>query len=42
MFNDWHYMVTQDRMAREQDLADRVAERSKQQKPPTPSLSAPD
>jgi len=32
MFNDWHYMVTQDRMAREQDFADRVAQRNKQRK----------
>jgi hypothetical protein len=29
MFNDWHYMVVQDRAAREQDLAERVAERER-------------
>jgi hypothetical protein len=29
MFNDWHYMVAQDRTAREQDLAERVAERGR-------------
>jgi hypothetical protein len=29
MLNDWHYMLAQDRTAREQDLADRVAERGR-------------
>ena len=29
MFNDWQYMMLQDRTAREQDLAERIAERRK-------------
>ena len=41
MFNDWHYMVAQDRTAREQDLAERVAERGRYARSPgQPSLRA--
>ena len=41
MFNDWHYMVVQDRMAREQDLAERMAERGRHARyPGKPSLRA--
>ena len=41
MFNDWHYMVVQDRMAREQDLAERAAERRRYARSPgQPSLRA--
>jgi hypothetical protein len=41
MFNDWHYMVVQDRMAREQDLAERMAERRRYARSPgKPSLRA--
>ncbi len=41
MFNDWHYMVVQDRMAREQDLAERMAERGRYARfPGKPSLRA--
>jgi hypothetical protein len=41
MFNDWHYMVAQERMAREQDLAERVAERGRcARSPGQPSLRA--
>jgi hypothetical protein len=41
MFNDWHYMVVQDRAAREQDLAERVAERERYAlSPGKPSLRA--
>ena len=41
MFNDWHYMVAQDRMAREQDFADRKAERGRYARSPgKPSLRA--
>ncbi|HET7273250.1 MAG TPA: hypothetical protein VFI90_19440 [Rubrobacter sp.] len=29
MFNDWHYMVVQDRTARDQDFAERKAERAR-------------
>jgi hypothetical protein len=29
MFNDWQYMVVQDRTAREQDFAERRAERGR-------------
>ena len=29
MLNDWHYMVVQDRATREQDFAERVAERGR-------------
>jgi hypothetical protein len=39
MFNDWHYMVVQDRTARERDLAERVAERGRYARSPgQPSL----
>jgi hypothetical protein len=34
MLNDWHYMVVQDRMAREQDFADRKAERGRYARSP--------
>jgi hypothetical protein len=41
MFNDWHYMVVQDRMAREQDFAERMAERGRYARSPgQPSLRA--
>jgi hypothetical protein len=41
MFNDWHYMVVQDRAAREQELAERVAERERYARSPgKPSLRA--
>ena len=41
MFNDWHYMVLQDRTAREQDLAERMAERGRYARSPgPPSLRA--
>ena len=41
MFNDWHYMMVQDRAAREQDLAERVAERERYARSPgKPSLRA--
>jgi hypothetical protein len=41
MFNDWHYMVVQDRAAREQALAERVAERERYARSPgKPSLRA--
>ncbi len=41
MFNDWHYMVAQDRTVREQDLAERVAERGRYARSPgKPSLRA--
>ncbi|MDQ3861937.1 MAG: hypothetical protein M3317_00225 [Actinomycetota bacterium] len=41
MFNDWHYMVVQDRIAREQDLAERTAERGRHARSPgQPSLRA--
>ena len=33
MFNDWHYMVMRDRAAREQDFAERVAQRNKHRRP---------
>jgi hypothetical protein len=29
MFNDWHYVLARDREAREQDFAERVAERGR-------------
>ena len=39
MFNDWHYMVIQDQTAREQDFAERVAERGRYARSPgRPSL----
>ena len=34
MFNDWHYVLAQDREAREQDLAERMAERGKYARSP--------
>ena len=34
MFNDYQYMVLQDRTAREQDLAERMAERRNYARPP--------
>ena len=34
MFNDLQYLALQDRTAREQDLAERVAERRKYARPP--------
>ena len=41
MFNDWHYMVLQDRMTRERDLAERMAERGRYARSPgRPSLRA--
>ncbi|CAN5680414.1 MAG: hypothetical protein H0T55_06625 [Rubrobacteraceae bacterium] len=41
MFNDWYYMVAQDRTVREQDLAERVAERGRYARSPgKPSLRA--
>ena len=41
MFSDWQYMLAQDRAAREQDLAERMAERGKYARSPgKPSLRA--
>ena len=41
MFIDWQYMLTQDRAAREQDFAERVAERGRYARSPgRPSLRA--
>ena len=41
MFNDWQYMVLQDRTAREQDFAERRAERRRYARSPgEPSLRA--
>ena len=41
MFNDWQYVLAQDRAAREQDLAERVAERGRYARSPgKPSLRA--
>jgi hypothetical protein len=41
MFNDWQYVLTQDRAAREQDFAERVAERERYARSPgRPSLRA--
>ena len=37
MFNDLQYVALQDRTAREQDLAERVAERRKYTRPPEQS-----
>ncbi len=34
MFNDWHYVVAQDREAREQDLAERMTERGRYARSP--------
>jgi len=41
MFNDFHYMMVQDRTTRERDLAERVAERGRYARSPgKPSLRA--
>ena len=41
MFNDWQYVLAQDRAAREQDFAERVAERERYARSPgRPSLRA--
>ena len=41
MFNDWQYVLAQDRAAREQDLAERMAERGRYARSPgRPSLRA--
>jgi hypothetical protein len=41
MFNDWQYVLAQDRAAREQDLAEKIAERGKYARSPgKPSLRA--
>jgi hypothetical protein len=41
MFYDWQYTLAQDRAAREQDLADKMAERRKYARSPgKPSLRA--
>ena len=41
MFNDWQYVLVQDRAAREQDLAERIAERGRYARSPgKPSLRA--
>ena len=41
MLNDWYYMLAQDRTAREQDIAERVAERGRYARTPgKPSLRA--
>jgi hypothetical protein len=41
MFNDWQYVLVQDRAAREQDLAEKIAERGKYARSPgKPSLRA--
>ena len=41
MFNDWHYVLAQDRAARKQDFAERIAERGKYARSPgKPSLRA--
>ena len=41
MFDDYHYAVSRDRTLREQDLADRVAERRRYVRPPgKPSVRA--
>jgi hypothetical protein len=41
MFNDWQYVLAQDRAVREQDLAERIAERGKYARSPgKPSLRA--
>ncbi|HYQ83434.1 MAG TPA: hypothetical protein VEP28_05440 [Rubrobacter sp.] len=34
MFNEWHYVLVQDRATREQDLADRIAERRRYARSP--------
>jgi len=39
MLNDWHYMLAQDRTVREQEFAERRAERRRYARPPgQPSL----
>ena len=39
MYNDWHYVLIQDRTTREQDLAERMAERGRYTRSPgKPSL----
>ena len=39
MFNDWQYVLAQDRAVREQDLAERMAERGRYARSPgRPSL----
>jgi hypothetical protein len=38
MFNDLHYMVLQDRMTRERDLAERMAERGRYARSPRTAL----
>ena len=41
MFNDWQYVLAQDRAAREQDLAEKIAERGRYARSPgKPSLRA--
>jgi hypothetical protein len=41
MFNDWQYVLAQDRAAREQALAEKIAERGKYARSPgKPSLRA--
>ena len=41
MFNDWQYVLARDRAAREQDLAERMAERQRfARSPGKPSLRA--
>jgi hypothetical protein len=41
MFNDWQYVLAQDRAARERDLAEKIAERGKYARSPgKPSLRA--
>ena len=41
MLNDWYYLMAQDRTAREQDLAEKVAERGRYARSPgQPSLRA--
>jgi hypothetical protein len=41
MFSDWQYVLAQDRAAREQDLAERIAERGRYARSPgKPSLRA--
>ena len=41
MFNDWQYVLAQDRAAREQDLAEKMAERGRYARSPgKPSLRA--
>jgi hypothetical protein len=37
MFNDWQYVLAQDRAAREQDLAEKMAERRRYARSPVKS-----